>query len=198
MAEKSKLFAYRGPMYFGGLLLGLAAGIGFYKAKKAMMPHFHEQQDARPQAMVAPGGYIKFTYGGEDPGYFLIYGMPTNAAIYKKGEPGQPAAVVGRMSYRDLTEKEPSYGPMPDEGEYNVDADFYICAEPGVADCTKLNITEDVRVDRNAPTNEAKIDINLPKLAQDGLKQGNMEGAGNERNQVSDKDIEEKKEKVSD
>jgi hypothetical protein len=158
-------------MYFGGLLIGLAAGVALYQAKKAMMPKFHEVQDTRAAATISPGGGVRFSYGGDEPGYFLIPGLPTSAVLWKKAEDGK-LATAAQLGYSQLVEKGPLLGPVTEEGDYQVAAEFFICAEPGVADCTKLVINEDIHVDRNAPESEARIELNLPALAQEGLKAG--------------------------
>jgi hypothetical protein len=42
-----------------------------------------------------------------------------------------------------------------------------------VADCAKLVLSHDFKVDRNATTGDDRIPIDLSALAQDGLKAGN-------------------------
>ena len=189
MSGKEK-FSNRSIVYVGGLLLGLAAGIGFYQLKKAMMPRFHETEDARAEIVIAPGGSVRFVYG-EDPGYFLIPGLPTNALISRKNQDGTFTALF-RAQYGALVEKEPVMGPITEEGTYFLDADFYICAEPGVADCAKLNLTQNIRVERNASAGESRIELDLRQLAGEALKTGNLlhEDA---RNKVEEKSVEEAK-----
>lgn len=167
---KPSLFASRGPVYFGGLLISLAAMVGIFQAKRAMMPKFHEVSETRPEVTIAPGGGVRFVYS-EDPGYFLIPGFPTGVILSRRKDDGSLEA-INRVGYGALVEKEPLVGPITEEGSYNVDADFYICAQPGVADCTKLLLSQDFRVDRNATAGDDRIEIDLSKLAQYGLKQG--------------------------
>jgi hypothetical protein len=188
MASKQSTFGSRGPMYFGGLLLGLAVGVGFYHAKKAMMPTFHEQQDARAEAVIAPGDSIRFVYT-EDPGYFLIPGLPTGAVLSKRNDDGSYAPIT-RLQYGELVDKAPAIGPITEEGRYNLAADFYICAQPGVADCTKLSVTQDIRVERNSPAGDLKIGVDLSQLAQDGLKAG---VSGQDLDKSVDKDLDKDK-----
>lgn len=172
-ADKSRF-----TMYFAGVLLGLAAMVGIFQAKKAMMPTFHPVADERPEISITPGSSIRFAYT-EEPGYFLPPGFPTLAVLYRKAEDGSYASIM-RQQYGELADKNAQMGPLPEEGSYQLSADFYICAQPGVADCTKLSITQNIRVDRNATLNEDKVDINLMQLAQDGLKAGKPDDKRNE------------------
>jgi len=158
-------------MYLGGLLIGLAAGLAFMKLKHAMMPKFHEVQETREEVTLAPAANIHFAYA-EDPGYFLIPGLPSAAVLYKRNDTGQPSLVTS-FGYGQLVDKEPVLGPVTEEGNYNLVAELYICAEPGVADCTKLILSQDLHVDRNATLGDDRIEINLSELAQEGLKAGN-------------------------
>jgi hypothetical protein len=175
-------------MYFGGLFLGLAAGVALYKAKKAMMPHFHEVQETRAAATFAPGGSVRISYGGDEPGYFLVPGFPTSASLFLRTEGGQ-SRLVTNLGYSQLTEKDPLLGPLTEEGTYVLSGDFYICAEPGVADCAKLVLNHEIKVERNAQGGEDRVEINLPHYAQDALKE-----SGDERNRVDDKAMETKPE----
>ncbi|HEY8280436.1 MAG TPA: hypothetical protein VIH99_12480 [Bdellovibrionota bacterium] len=168
--SKKNLFEKRGPLYFTGLVLGLAALVAIFQAKRAMMPRFHEMQDERPEVVIAPGGGVRFAYS-EEPGYYLIPGLPTGAIISQKSDDGSLKPVI-RAGYRDLTENSPLVGPLTEEGKYNLDADFFICAEPGVADCTKLSISQDFRVERDAALGEDRIAIDLIQVAKFGLDSG--------------------------
>lgn len=155
------------PSYFGGLLLGLAAMIGIFSAKKAFLPTFHPIEEKRPLAKIAPGGSVRIVYNKE-PGHYLIYGMPTSLTVaHKQGE--ELESRLMSFSYRELTENSPVLGPFPMEGHYQIRGEFYVCAEPGVADCTKLLLSQEVQVDRNVKELESKLEIDLPHLASLGL-----------------------------
>ncbi len=158
------------PAYLGGLLLSLGAMIAIFQAKRAMMPNFHLVHEERDTVTIPPGGGIRVVYN-EEPGHFLIPGLPTGVTVTQKQPDGNFTPVM-RLQYGALVEKEPLIGPFVEEGKYNVDADFYICAQPGVADCTKLTLSQDVHVERNAPSRESRLEIDLPKLARVGLDAG--------------------------
>ncbi|MGZ3649595.1 MAG: hypothetical protein ACXVB9_06500 [Bdellovibrionota bacterium] len=172
-------------MFFAGLLLGLGAMVAIFQAKRAMMPKFHEMPDAREDISMVPGGSIKFIYTDE-PGYFLPPGFPSTAILYRKTEGGTYSSIM-RLQYGDLTEKEPSLGPIAEEGTYSLAADLYICAEPGVADCAKLMITQNIKVERGAAASDDKLPVNLLQIAREGLRQGNPDDP---RNKADEKEIE--------
>ena len=167
----ASLFLRRGPMYFGGLLIGLMAGIGFFYAKRAMMPKFHEKPDQRDEVTISPGGSVHFAYT-DDPSYFLIPGLPTGATLYRRTTDGN-AGVAMSLSYGPLVDsKDPTLGPITEEGNYSLVAEFYICAGPGVPDCTKLLLNQEIHVSRNAALGEDRLAIHLTDLAQEGLHAG--------------------------
>lgn len=167
----------RSPMYFAGLLLGLAAMVALFQVKRAMMPKFHEVQETRDEVTLTTGSTIHIVYADE-PGYFLPPGFGTGVALYRKKEDGTFAG-VSNLGYNELTERNPQLGPIADEGIYNLSAEFYICANPRVADCTKLSLSQTIRVERNATGTEDKLEIPLMQLAQDGLKAGNADDPRN-------------------
>jgi hypothetical protein len=153
-------------------MIGLAAGIGLMMAKHAMMPKFHPIQQTLEAVTLSPGASVRFAYA-EDPGYFLIPGLPTAAALYKIAEGNHEVSTVATYDYNHLVDKEPVIGPLSDEGDYNLTAVLYICAQPGVADCAKLDLSQEIKVDRNATKGEERIPFNLSDLAREGLQAGN-------------------------
>jgi hypothetical protein len=171
MPGGKKLFGRRVPAYFGGLLLGLTAMIGIFQAKRAMMPNFHLVQENRGEATIAPGGSICLVYEEEEAGYFLAPGFPSRLTVSHKQPDGKFTPKL-RLQYNELVEKRPEVGPLLEEGEYKLEVELFLCAEPGVADCARLELTESVRVQRNAPAAEARIPIGLAKLARAAVPAG--------------------------
>jgi hypothetical protein len=167
----------RSPMYFAGLLLGLAAMVALFQAKRAMMPKFHEVKSTRDAITLTPGSSIRIVYS-EEPGFFLPPGFGTGLALYRKKEDGTFAG-LNNLGYNELTEKAPTIGPIAEEGTYNLAGEFYICANPRVADCAKLVISQSIRVERNSTATEDTVAIPLRQLAQDGLKAGNADDPRN-------------------
>jgi hypothetical protein len=170
----------RSKMYFVGLFLGLAALVAIFQAKRAMMPKFHEVQETRDEVTLTTGSTIRIAYS-DTPGYFLPPGFGTALALYRKQDDGTYAS-VGQLGYNELSEKDPQFAPLADEGTYNLTGNFFICANPQVADCAKLEISQTIHVERNATLTEDKVAIPLMQLAQDGLKAGN---ADDPRNNIS-------------
>lgn len=172
MAGAGKVFQRRMPAYLGGLLLSLGAMLVIFQAKRAFMPKFHLLVQTRDDALLAAGGGIRVIYN-QEPGYFLIPGMPTGVVVSQKQADGNFAPIL-RLQYGDLVEKAPLIGPFPEEGAYKVEANLFICKEPGVADCTKLVVSQAVMVEKNAGAAEARMELDLPKLAEFGLEQGKL------------------------
>jgi len=168
-----KVFARRGPVFLGGLLLGLTAMVGFMTAKRAFAPKFHPVREERAGIELGSGGVVRIVYN-EDPGYYLPPGFPTSLVVSRKQPDGSYATA---LTYRhgQLVEKEPVIGPFAEEGEYSIDAQFFICAEPGVADCTKYEVAEPVKVAREVSAHESSIEVDLVTLARDGLSQGKQQ-----------------------
>jgi hypothetical protein len=167
----------RSKMYFAGLILGLVAMAAIFQAKRAMMPKFHEVQETREEVTLTTGSTVHVVYSDE-PGYFLPPGFGTALALYRKKEDGSYTS-VGQLGYNELSEKDPQFPPIAEEGTYNLTGNFFICANPRVADCAKLEITQTIRVERNATLTEDKVAIPLMQLAQDGLKAGNADDPRN-------------------
>ncbi len=161
----------RVPAYMGGLLLSLGAMLVIMQAKKAFAPHFHEIADERAPANLSPGGRIRIVYG-QEPGYFLPPGFPTRLTVAKKQPDGTFRAVV-RMSYKELTEREPFIGPLAEEGEYSMNSELYVCSAPGVADCAKLLLAQVIFVKAGGAA-DGSVPIDLPKLANAALEAGKI------------------------
>lgn len=158
------------PLYLGGLLVSLGAMLGIFQMKRAMMPNFHALQERREPATITPGGGVRLNYSDE-PGYFLIPGMPTRLLVSVKQASGEMVPAL-RFSYGNLVEKSVLIGPLKDEGTYEVSGEFYICAQPGVADCAKYTLAQEIHVSRDGAASETLWELNLPKLAQEGLARG--------------------------
>ncbi len=164
------VFERKFAAYFGGLLLSLAAMLLIMQAKRAFMPTFHEQTDKRdPAAVIAPGGEIKIVYG-VDPGHFLIPGLPSRL-IFSRKKPDGSFEPVHRLQYRDLVAEKVGLIMPADEGDYSLEGELYVCASPGVADCAKLLLRQEVRVQKGQP-GESRFAIDLPQVAKLALEAG--------------------------
>jgi hypothetical protein len=158
------------PAYMGGLLLSLAAMVMITKAKKAFAPKFHEVRIERPADSLAAGGRIRIVYD-EEPGYFLPPGFPSRMAISKIQEGEGPKKPVMQLAYRNLVDPEVFLGPVQEEGDYLFEAELFVCASPGVADCAKLLLSRKIMV-RPGSQNESRLPIGLKAVAQQGLDAG--------------------------
>ncbi len=158
------------PAYLGGLLISLAAMLGIFQMKRAMMPKFHPVEQKEAAVTLAPGGGVRLNYGAE-PGYFLIPGMPTRVLASVR-RPDGTLAPLRRWGYGELVEKRVLIGPLAEESAYEVRGEFYICAQPGVEHCSKLEISQDVTVSPRATEKFADWNIDLTALGQRGLSAG--------------------------
>lgn len=150
----------------GGLLLSLAAMLAIMTAKKAFAPNFHEQKMELAAGTIGPGGSMKIQYK-EDPGYFLPPGFPSRLLVMKK-DTQEPVAQLG---YRQLTEKEVVAGPIQGEGAYLLQGDLHVCEQPGVADCAKLVLSQEILVKQGAPA-ESVLPLDLRAIAVRGREAG--------------------------
>lgn len=163
----SKVLRRRFPAYMGGLLLSLTAMVAIMTAKKAFAPKFHEVRMPLPPAELGAGGVVKIIYE-EEPGYFLPPGFPTKASITRKGN--EPVPVI-QVAYRQLTEKEVKLGPINEPAQYQLEAELHVCDAPGVADCAKLLLSQEVTVKAGGPA-EVLIPLGLKAIARRGLEAG--------------------------
>lgn len=163
----SKVLRRRFPAYMGGLLLSLAAMVAIMTAKKAFAPRFHEIRQPMPPAELGAGGIAKIVYE-EEPGYFLPPGFPSKASITRKGN--EPVPVI-HLAYRQLTEREVRLGPLNEPGQYLLETELYVCDAPGVADCAKLLLSQELTVKAGAPA-AVLVPLGLKAIAQRGLEAG--------------------------
>ncbi len=165
-----RLLKRRMPAYFGGLLLSLAAMVLILQAKKAFAPKFHEVSVNLTTDEIAPGGKVVVVYDDE-PGYFLPPGFPTKLVISRMLDNGAWEPVT-RLAYRNLVDRESGSSPLDQAGKYLVKGDLYICASPGIADCTLYLFSKELNVRTSSKVEISQIKVDLKSLAQKGLDAG--------------------------
>jgi hypothetical protein len=169
-----RFFDRRFSAYLVGLLVSLATMVVLLQAKRAFMPTFHEIRESRAAQKVPTGGALLLSYN-EDPGHFLIPGLPSRLRISSKAVDGSLVPVLN-LDYGRLVDRKVPLGPLSAAGDYVLEAELYICAGPGVADCSKLLLLEPIEVKAEAPAG-ALLEVDLPKYAQAGLAAGKASAA---------------------
>jgi hypothetical protein len=161
-------FKRRFPTYMAGLVLGLAVLIISMQLKRAFAPKFLESNDSRKAIKLGVGGNVRLRYP-EEPGYFLIPGYPSQLFVSERKEAGLANPII-RMGYRELTEKENLIGPMSTEGNFELHAILFICAQPGDAVCVKRTLILPVTVRAGEKVTEQPLDLDLRAIVKQELQ----------------------------